>query len=271
VLGGPDPEGEGRVGESLLSALEKASVPMAETAVRAAEAARRLLLAAESAGSATPKKVIGALAPETAVPGLLGALAFEPPGGIRFFPHRLWRVRNGRFEEWPPGALPTPDCGPPLGFGDVWTLPAENGAPRNLTHSDDAADRMPVWSPDGESIAFISDRSGEYEVWLAPSDGDGAPRQLTNGHKAYFANLQWSPDGKRLSTADQLGGRDRSRTRDRRRDDSQRLKQYRISTFQFLRASISDQHADILFSGQSIKRLFVLLVDWGANSTQFIV
>jgi ABC-type branched-subunit amino acid transport system substrate-binding protein len=123
VLGGPDPEGEGRVGESLLTALEKESVPMAETAVRAAEAARRLLVAAESAGSATPKKVIAALAPETAVPGLLGTLAFEPPGGIRFFPHRLWRVRNGRFEEWPPGALPTPDCGPPLGFGRVPAVP----------------------------------------------------------------------------------------------------------------------------------------------------
>src|SRR5262249_36497800 len=38
---------------------------------------------------------------------------------IRFFPQRLWRVRNGRFEEWPPGLLPTPECGPPLGFGRV--------------------------------------------------------------------------------------------------------------------------------------------------------
>ncbi len=89
--------------------------------------------------------------------------------------------------------------------GDVWTLPAEHGTARNITRSDDAADRTPVWSPDGHWIAWLSDRDGEYEVWLAPSDGDGAPRQLTDGHEAYFSNLTWSPDAGRLALVDQLG------------------------------------------------------------------
>jgi len=88
--------------------------------------------------------------------------------------------------------------------GDVWTLPAEHGAPRNLTHSDDANDRLPAWSPDGRWVAYLSDRDGEYEVWLSPSDGSGPPRQLTDGHAAFFSGLTWSPDSKRLSLTDQL-------------------------------------------------------------------
>ena len=87
--------------------------------------------------------------------------------------------------------------------GDVWTLPAEHGTPRNITRSDDATDRMPSWSPDGQWIAYLSDRDGEYELWLAPSDGAGEPRQLTDGHKAFFANPSWSPDSKRIALCDQ--------------------------------------------------------------------
>ena len=119
ALGGPDPEGEGRAGETLVLTLEKAGEPSEETTVRAAEAARRLLLAAGTADGTSLKKLLEALAPETPVQGLLGKVGFEPPGGIRYFPHRLWRVRKGRFEEWPAGALPTPECGPPLGFRRV--------------------------------------------------------------------------------------------------------------------------------------------------------
>lgn len=119
VLGGPDPEGLGRVGEGLLTALEQAGAPHDEVGVRAAEAVRRLAAAALTAEGSSLKKVVEALAPETPVQGLCGAYAFEPPGGVRFFPLRLWRVRSGRFEEWPEGLLPTPLCGPPLGFGRV--------------------------------------------------------------------------------------------------------------------------------------------------------
>ncbi|MBM3984506.1 MAG: peptidase S41 [Planctomycetes bacterium] len=89
--------------------------------------------------------------------------------------------------------------------GDVWTLPAEHGSPRNLTRSDTSTERMPSWSPDGRWLAWLSDAGGEYELWLAPSDGAGAARQLTRGHEAFFSNPRWSPDSKRIALDDQLG------------------------------------------------------------------
>jgi tricorn protease-like protein/C-terminal processing protease CtpA/Prc len=55
--------------------------------------------------------------------------------------------------------------------GDLWSAPAKEGVIRNLTHSDAAFERSPAWSPDGKWIAYFSDESGEYELWLRPSDG----------------------------------------------------------------------------------------------------
>src|SRR5262245_39445698 len=77
------------------------------------------LPAVRTAGSRQPRKVLEALAPLTPAQGLPGNLASEPPGSVRFFPLRPWRVRKGRWEEMPPGQLPAADCGPPLGFGVV--------------------------------------------------------------------------------------------------------------------------------------------------------
>lgn len=123
LLGGPDPEGQGRAGEALLTLLEKRGQASSEMLVRAAEATRRLLTAARLADGSSLKKLMEALAPERPSQGLLGPLAFEPPGTVRFFPLRLWRVRNARFEELPAGQLPTPECGPPLGFARAAALP----------------------------------------------------------------------------------------------------------------------------------------------------
>lgn len=116
LMGGPDPEGEGRAGEALLNLLDQRGQGCSETLVRAAEAARRLWSAARVADGSSLKQLMEALAPQRPSQGLLGRLAFEPPGTVRFFPLRLWRVRNARFEELPAGRLPTPECGPPLGF-----------------------------------------------------------------------------------------------------------------------------------------------------------
>jgi tricorn protease len=83
--------------------------------------------------------------------------------------------------------------------GDIWTLPAEKGFPRNLTQSGGTAERSPNWSPDGKSIAYFSDASSEYELYVRPADGTGEPRQLTQGSKAFLFDPVWSPDSKQLA------------------------------------------------------------------------
>lgn len=55
--------------------------------------------------------------------------------------------------------------------GDIFTAPAKEGITRNLTRTDGTFERDPSWSPDGRWIAYFSDESGEYELWLRPSDG----------------------------------------------------------------------------------------------------
>jgi tricorn protease len=89
--------------------------------------------------------------------------------------------------------------------GDVFTVPAEHGPTRNLTHSSNAHDKGARWSPDGRRIAFISDMSGEEELYLVDQDGSGTPERLTtNGDQMKFPP-SWSPDGKRLAFADKSG------------------------------------------------------------------
>ncbi|MBS0191360.1 MAG: PDZ domain-containing protein [Phycisphaerales bacterium] len=57
-----------------------------------------------------------------------------------------------------------------IGRGDIWTAPAKDGALRNLTRTDNINEREAAWSPDGRWLAYLSDESGEYEIWLRPSD-----------------------------------------------------------------------------------------------------
>jgi tricorn protease-like protein/C-terminal processing protease CtpA/Prc len=88
------------------------------------------------------------------------------------------------------------------GRGDVWTLPAENGAPRNLTRTSGVAERDPAWSPDGKWIAYFSDATGEYELYVMQSDGKGEPRQVTSGSATFYHHPVWSPDSKRIAFTD---------------------------------------------------------------------
>jgi tricorn protease len=104
--------------------------------------------------------------------------------------------------------------------GDIWTLPAENGSPRNLTNTNGAFERSPAWSPDGRWIAYFSDANGEYEMYIRQSDGKGEVRQLTDfggqGIPTYFFNIFWSPDSEKVLFSDkaanlwmvELGGGD---------------------------------------------------------------
>jgi tricorn protease len=89
--------------------------------------------------------------------------------------------------------------------GDIWTLPAKNGSPRNLTRTSGIAERDPAWSPDGRWIAYFSDATGEYELYAMQSDGNGEVRQLTSDGNCYRYNPVWSPDSKWIAFSDKTG------------------------------------------------------------------
>ena len=86
--------------------------------------------------------------------------------------------------------------------GDIWTLPAEHGSPRNLTRTSGAAEREASWSPDGRWIAYFSDETGEYELYITQSDGKGDSRQLTSGSQTFYYDPVWSPDSTMISYTD---------------------------------------------------------------------
>ncbi len=86
--------------------------------------------------------------------------------------------------------------------GEVFTVPQKNGNTRNLTQTSGAHERGVNWSPDGKWISFISDKSGEDEIYLIPQDGKGETIQLTRNSQGYRFMPVWSPDGKKLAFAD---------------------------------------------------------------------
>jgi tricorn protease len=89
--------------------------------------------------------------------------------------------------------------------GDIFTAPIEKGGVRNLTKSSDANDKFPSWSPDGRYIAYMSDKSGEDEVWIVAQDGSTPPQQLTTGSSAQRYAPVWSSDGKKIAFSDKDG------------------------------------------------------------------
>ncbi len=87
--------------------------------------------------------------------------------------------------------------------GELFNVPVKEGYVMNMTQSSGAFDRNPSWSPNGEQIAFWSDRSGEYEIYLQASDGGTPAEKLTNRGKGYGYDLHWSPDSKKLAFIDE--------------------------------------------------------------------
>ena len=69
--------------------------------------------------------------------------------------------------------------------GELFNVPVSDGYTMNITKSSGANDRDPAWSPDGKHIAYWSDRSGEYEIWLSSVNGTNKARKLTDRDKAY--------------------------------------------------------------------------------------
>ncbi len=86
--------------------------------------------------------------------------------------------------------------------GDLFTVPAEDGDARNLTRTPGARERDPVWSPDGKWIAYLSDRSGEYQIHVIGSDGKTPDRQVTREGSTFRFAPRWSPDSKKLAFSD---------------------------------------------------------------------
>ncbi|MDD4645551.1 MAG: hypothetical protein PHY99_06145, partial [Bacteroidales bacterium] len=86
--------------------------------------------------------------------------------------------------------------------GDIITVPAEDGDPRNITLSQGVHEKFPSWSPDGKTIACFSDASGEYELNILPQDGKGTVRAIKLSGSGFYANPHWSPDGKKISYVD---------------------------------------------------------------------
>jgi tricorn protease len=86
--------------------------------------------------------------------------------------------------------------------GEVFTVPAKNGEPRNITRTPGAREHSTSWSPDGKTIAFLSDASGEYEIWVRAQDGSGEARRVTRDGSVWRFPPVWSPDSSRLAYAD---------------------------------------------------------------------
>ncbi|HIE15618.1 MAG TPA: protease, partial [Bacteroidales bacterium] len=82
--------------------------------------------------------------------------------------------------------------------GDIFNVPCQEGITYNLTKTSDAHERNVKWSPDGKYIAYLSDESGEFEIWMVKSDYTSKPVQLTKNADTYYFNIKWSPDSKKI-------------------------------------------------------------------------
>ncbi len=87
--------------------------------------------------------------------------------------------------------------------GEIFSLPAENGFVKDLTQTSGVAERYPAWSPDGKSIAYWSDRSGEYELYISSGSMFSADtKKLTSYGPGFRYRLIWSPDSKKIAFID---------------------------------------------------------------------
>ncbi|MFS4466509.1 S41 family peptidase [Maribacter sp. 2210JD10-5] len=85
--------------------------------------------------------------------------------------------------------------------GDIVTVPAKKGDVKNITQTTGIHEKFPAWSPDGKSIAYFSDASGEYGLHIAPV-GDGNVSKIKLDGSGFYANIHWSPDSKKVSYVD---------------------------------------------------------------------
>jgi tricorn protease len=87
--------------------------------------------------------------------------------------------------------------------GEIVTVPAEKGDIRNLTNTTDVVERDPAWSPDGKSIAYLSDESGEYALHIRDQSGFGEVGKIDLGNPpTFYDSPTWSPDSKKIGYTD---------------------------------------------------------------------
>jgi tricorn protease len=85
--------------------------------------------------------------------------------------------------------------------GEIITVPAEKGDPRNLTRTPGVMEREPQWSPDGRTIAYLSDESGEYALHLQPQSGEGDVVKIAL-QPGFYRALRYSPDSRKIAMVD---------------------------------------------------------------------
>ena len=87
--------------------------------------------------------------------------------------------------------------------GEIITAPAEKGDIRNLTNTPGVMERTPAWSPDGKTIAYFSDESGEYALHIKTQNGEGETKKIPlAGKSAFYFDPKWSPDSKHVAFTD---------------------------------------------------------------------
>ncbi|MGB9428610.1 MAG: PDZ domain-containing protein [Gammaproteobacteria bacterium] len=87
--------------------------------------------------------------------------------------------------------------------GDILTVPAEKGDIRDITSTPGVTERDPAWSPDGKSVAYFSDASGNYALYIRDQDGLKPPREINLGNPpSFFYSPVWSPDSKMIAYSD---------------------------------------------------------------------
>jgi len=109
--------------------------------------------------------------------------------------HRVAEPQISPDGKWVAYTLATPDMEGNRNASNIWLVSAAGGAPTQLTQS--GHDSSPIWSPDGKTLAFLSSRSGDSQVYLLSLEGGEAQRltKLSTGADI----VKWSPDGKTIA------------------------------------------------------------------------
>jgi tricorn protease len=86
--------------------------------------------------------------------------------------------------------------------GDIITLPAQKGDIFNLTNTPGVHEKEPAWAPNGKSIAYFSDASGEYDLHIKNQDGSADAKVIKLNGSGFYSNIHWSPDSKKVAYVD---------------------------------------------------------------------